>query len=408
MRFGALATLPCGPVLIALILQAATATSCKSARQEARTFGRCSRQIPCRPPNICLRKGPSGSGSGLCVHPCQRHGQCPDGFRCTGRYRMEQSQGRFCRPARVGLGGDCSGPRAGCRSGLRCFKKRCRLACSSDAHCPDPRNRCLEILASATLREELAAATLPEKLAAATLPEELATAPGPDVQPAGHRPRKHAAASIPRKRTAGPSPREGSNEKIPQGSIGTPHPVTGPRAHPSDSRKSRPWRVCLRATRTQGETCAPGGPFCARAHVCHAGRCLRECRSDTDCGDGQVCDGALYTGARARQRAAAELPPDRLYCRKAGDPGEPCDLSRDKSCARGLYCLGARCRRIRHVRVGRPCRELRGILCSKGGVCYAGRCRKPCKKNADCPWRKGRRLECRLRPVEGKARRICL
>lgn len=168
------------------------------------------------------------------------------------------------------------------------------------------------------------------------------------------------------------------------------------------------YHVCLEALRKQGEPCDPAGPFCARTHVCHEGRCLRVCTTDSGCAAGQICDGSLYTGDEAKARAERGEPADLLYCRAAGGDNEPCNLRKDKSCARGLFCLGARCRKIQHAPIGAPCQEIRGLFCAPGAICHSGRCRRSCTTAKGCPMGSSAKPRCERVRVGTKTQGICL
>lgn len=168
------------------------------------------------------------------------------------------------------------------------------------------------------------------------------------------------------------------------------------------------YSVCLEALRKQGEACDPAGPFCSRGHVCHESRCLRVCNKDTACAPGQICDGSLYTGGQARERADRGDPPDLLYCRAAGGEDSHCNLRKDKSCARGLFCLGAKCRKIQHAPLGAPCQEIRGLMCTQGAICHAGRCRKTCAAAKDCAPGPGGKPKCEMIQAGGKSQGVCL
>lgn len=124
-----------------------TTTACRSARKEAQQLARCSRQRPCRKPNVCLGEA-SGGGEGTCVHPCRSDSHCPAPFRCSGRFLLAGQTGQFCRKPLVPEGGDCSPIRQGCKDGLRCFRDRCHRLCEKEEDCPNQKQRCLQVLDS--------------------------------------------------------------------------------------------------------------------------------------------------------------------------------------------------------------------------------------------------------------------
>lgn len=177
---------------------------------------------------------------------------------------------------------------------------------------------------------------------------------------------------------------------------------------PFKSNRKNLYRGCLDAPQQQEQSCKPSGPFCARDHICHRDKCLKTCKDDKVCGKDQICDGTFYTGKDAKQRAEANAKPDILYCRKAGAKNAYCNLSVGKSCARGLYCLGSRCREITRAKLGKRCREMRGIFCEKGAMCYAGKCRQICKVDQDCKRSRRRKGKCQERTISNQKVGLCM
>jgi hypothetical protein len=167
------------------------------------------------------------------------------------------------------------------------------------------------------------------------------------------------------------------------------------------------FRGCLEAKQTHGQPCASAGPFCARDHICYRRKCIRTCADDKGCAKGFICDGAFYKGPDARRNQAKGAKPDVRYCRRAGGNNAACDLDAGKTCARGLYCLSRRCRKIQRAAVGKPCHERRGIFCTKSATCFAGKCRKQCKINQECPRVRRKAGKCQLRTVRKQKRGLC-
>ena len=181
-----------------------------------------------------------------------------------------------------------------------------------------------------------------------------------------------------------------------------------------DSGPPTLFKGCIKADRTQGQACGAAGPFCARDHVCRTSLCVKQCVTDKQCSKSQICDGTIFRGPDARQRAALGGKPDLHYCRRAGERNAVCSLRKDVSCRRGLFCLDARCREIHRARLGQPCRELRGLFCAKGAVCYDGLCRKDCAADGKCPGARPRQRRspkattCQPQTVHGQKVKICL
>lgn len=167
------------------------------------------------------------------------------------------------------------------------------------------------------------------------------------------------------------------------------------------------YKGCVEAKQKHGQPCSRVGPFCAQEHICYRGKCLHTCARDKGCPKGFICDGAFWTGTDAKRKQARGTKPDIRYCRSAGGKNAACDLRRDKPCARGLSCLGNRCRTVTRVALGKPCHERRGILCAKGATCYAGRCRQQCKVHENCPKVHHKAGRCLARTVGKKKIGLC-
>ncbi len=167
------------------------------------------------------------------------------------------------------------------------------------------------------------------------------------------------------------------------------------------------FRGCLDAKQTHGQQCASAGPFCARDHICYRRKCLRTCADDKGCAKGFICDGAFYKGVDARKNQARGAKPDVRYCRRAGGDNAACDLSAGKTCARGLYCLSRRCRKIQRAAVGKPCHERRGIFCAPSASCFGGKCRLQCKVDQECPKVRRKAGRCQLRTVRKVKMGLC-
>ncbi len=167
------------------------------------------------------------------------------------------------------------------------------------------------------------------------------------------------------------------------------------------------FRGCLGAKQTHGQRCASAGPFCARDHICYRRECIRTCVDDKGCAKGFICDGAFYRGVNARKNQAKGAEPEVRYCRRAGGENAACDLHAGKTCARGLYCLSQRCRKIKRAKVGQPCHESRGIFCAKAASCFGGKCRKQCKIDRECPKVRRKAGRCQLRTVRKRKMGLC-
>jgi hypothetical protein len=137
-------------VLVPLGVGAAAACDEKKPRQAP--FSICSRSKRCPHPRICVLR--PGVTAGRCVDACRSDGDCPEGQRCTGRYRPGATgstpgkadggvtEQRYCKRATVPAGGDCSGLLEGCQPDYECRRGRtCTRTCETDDDCGDD-HRC--------------------------------------------------------------------------------------------------------------------------------------------------------------------------------------------------------------------------------------------------------------------------
>lgn len=270
-----------------LFVAGALLGGCKGKGTPQRPFEVCGQNKPCPGQRACILS--PGVPAGACVQPCAADRDCPDGHRCTGRYRPLQPASpptpnsppamrpdraqAYCQAATVPLGGDCTGLRDGCQAGLECQLGRlCVRSCEGDADCRQE-ERCVAQRDQRVFGTEAPALYSICVLASAG---EGATC-GADRRPlcgrghACHRTRcvKQCAKD-----------EDCGAQRICDGEGSAP-------ARDGDGHE--PFRYCRRAA-AGGEACGQTPErdlACARDHRCYRGKCRRSCETDADCAAGE-------------------------------------------------------------------------------------------------------------------------